>query len=115
LRAVGINIFPPELRGIRDTHRPWDIPGTTMTNATVDKIEQSQVEKVEGRMLHLKYKDGEKRLFVPPDTPVVRNVSGSRDLIKPGAGVVITAVQAPDGAITASRINAGIDGVMPPM
>jgi hypothetical protein len=115
LRAVGINIFPPERRGTIDTHRPWDIPGTTMTNATVEKIEETRVEKVQGSMLHLKYKDGEKKLLVSPDTPVVRNVTGSRDLIKPGTGVVITATQASDGAITAVRINAGVDGVMPPM
>jgi len=115
LRAVGINIFPPERRGTLDTHRPWDIPGTTMTNATVEKIEQTRVEKVEGPMLHLKYKGGEAKLFAPPDTPVARNVSGSRDLIKRGAGVVVTSTQAPDGTITAVRITAGIDGIMPPM
>jgi hypothetical protein len=115
LRAVGISIFPPERRGTSDTHRPWDIPGTTMTNASVERIEQTIVEKVQGPLLHLKYKGGEAKLFVPADTPIVRNVSGSRDLITPGAGVVVTSTQAPDGTVTAVRINVGIDGVMPPM
>lgn len=115
LRAVGINIFPPERRGTLDAHRPYDIPGTTMTNPSVEKIEPAMVEKIQGTMLHLKYKGGEVKVFVPPDTVIVRNVSGSRDLIKPGAGVVVTSTRAPDGTLTAVRINVGMDGVMPPM
>jgi len=112
-QAVGINIFPPARRGTIDTHRPYDIPGTTMTNASIEKMERTMVEKIEGTMLHLKYKGGAVKVFVPPDTPIVRNVRGSRDLIKPGAAVVVVSTQAPDGAITAVRINVGIDGVTP--
>jgi hypothetical protein len=35
-RAIQIMIFAETQRGTGEGHRPWDRPGTTMTNATVD-------------------------------------------------------------------------------
>ena len=78
-KAVEVHIFPEAMRGTGEGHRPWDLqPGSTMTNASVEKIEQVAVEKVQGQMLTLKYKDGEQKIFVPPGTPIVRNVAGDR-------------------------------------
>ena len=116
LKALEVHIFPESSRGTGEGHRPWDLqPGSTMTNANVDKIEAFAVEKVQGQLLTLKYKDGEQKIFVPPGTPIVKNVAGDRSLLKPGTGVYIAAVRSEDGTITATRITAGIGGIMPPM
>lgn len=116
LKALEVHIFPESSRGTGEGHRPWDLqPGSTMTNANVDKIEAFAAEKVQGQLLTLKYKDGEQKIFVPPGTPIVKNVAGDRSLLQPGTGVYIAAVRGEDGTITATRITAGIGGIMPPM
>jgi hypothetical protein len=116
LKALEVHIFPESSRGTGEGHRPWDLqPGSTMTNANVDKIEALAVEKVQGQLLTLNYKDGEQKIFVPPDTPIVKNVAGDRSLLQPGTGVYIAAVRGEDATITATRITAGIGGIMPPM
>src|SRR4029078_4205278 len=35
-KAIQIMIFAEPMRGIGEGHRPWDRPGSTMTNGTVD-------------------------------------------------------------------------------
>lgn len=117
LKALEVHIFPETARGTGEGHRPWDLqPGATMmTNANVEKVEQVAVANVQGQLLTLKYKDGEQKILVPPGTPIVKNVPGERSLLKPGTGVYIPAVRAEDGTITATRITAGVAGVMPPM
>jgi hypothetical protein len=116
LKALEVHIFPESSRGTGEGHRPWDLqPGSTMTNANVEKVEQVAVEKVQGQLLTLKYKDGEQKVFIPPGTPIVKNVSGDRELLKPGTGVYIPAVRGEDGALTATRVTAGVGGIMPPM
>lgn len=115
LRALEVHIFPEERRGTGEGHRPYDIPGTTMTNANIEKFEEISIGNVKGRLLTLKYKGSEVKVFVPPDAPVVRIAEGSRDMIKPGAGVVVRSVQSPDGTITAVRLSVGVAGIMPPM
>ncbi len=116
LKALEVHIFPESSRGTGEGHRPWDLqPGSTMTNANVEKVEQVAVANVQGQLLTLKYKDGEQKILVPPGTPIVKNVAGDRSLLKPGTGVYIPAVRAEDGTITATRITVGVGGVMPPM
>jgi len=116
LKALEVHIFPESSRGTGEGHRPWDLaPGSTMTNANVEKVEQVPVEKTQGQLLTLKYKNGEQKVLVPPGTPIVKNVAGDRGLLKPGTGVYVAAVRGDDGTITATRITAGVGGVMPPM
>jgi len=116
LKALEVHIFPEASRGTGEGHRPWDLqPGSTMTNANVEKVEQVAVEKVQGQMLTLKYKDGEQRVFIPPGTPIVKNVPADRSLLKVGTGVYIPAERSEDGTITATRITVGVGGIMPPM
>ena len=116
LKALEVHIFPESGRGTGEGHRPWDLqPGSTMTNASVEKVEQVAVEKVQGELLTLKYKNGEQKVFVPPGTPIVKNVSADRSLLKPGTGVFIPAVRGEDGTLTATRITVGVGGIMPPM
>lgn len=108
-RASEVHIFSEAERGaVREGHRPSSsTPNSTMTNANVEKVEEMAVQDVKGPMLTLKYKDGEVKVFVPPNTPIVQRVPGDRERLKPGAGVVIQAIQATDGSISASQITVG--------
>ena len=116
LKALEVHIFPESSRGTGEGHRPWDLqPGSTMTNANVEKVEQVAVEKAQGQLLTLKYKDGEQKVFIPPGTPIVKKFPGDQPLLKPGTGVYIPAVRGEDGTLTATRITAGLGGIMPPM
>ena len=82
-RAIQIMIFAESQRGTGEGHRPWDRPGTTMTNATVD----TTVAGVDGQVIMVKYKDGEKKIVVGPDAVIRRYVVGSKDELKPGANI----------------------------
>ena len=56
-------------------------PNTTMTNATVDNT----VRSVDGEVVMLKYKDGEKKIIIGPDAVIITNVVGDKSELKPGA------------------------------
>ena len=92
-------------------HTPWDLePGSTMTNAYVT---EAVVSGTGARELSLKYKDGEQKIMVPANTPVVRAVPGTRADLKVGEYVFI-AGQSTDGKVTALRVQVSKDGVKPP-
>jgi hypothetical protein len=112
-KAIAIHIFPEAMRGAGEGFRPWDLrPNSSMTNATVDQ----KVEATDGQTLTVKYKDGEKKVTVSPDTPIVTFVPGTMDELKPGAKVIVMgADKKPDGSYEAARINVGRDGLTPPM
>jgi hypothetical protein len=111
LRALEVLVFPEAARGTGEGHYPWDLqPGSTMTNATVADLAATP----QGRTLRLRYKDGEKTVFVPLDAPVVTIKPGDAGLIVPGAKVLVTA-QMRDGKPTALRVVAGRNGFTPPM
>jgi hypothetical protein len=115
-KAVEVHIFPEAMRGTGEGHYPWDLrPQSTMTNANVVNIEQT-VSGVEGRTLTMKYKDGEKKIVVPPDAPIVTYVMSDKSELKPGAHIFIAAAKKlPDGTLQAPRVNFGKDGLTPPM
>jgi Domain of unknown function (DUF5666) len=112
-RALEVHVFPEAMRGTGDGHRPWDLqPQSTMTNGNVEQ----SVAGSDGQALTLKYKDGEKKITVPANTPIVSYVSGDKTELKPGAKIFITAAtKQPDGTLQAPRVNVGRDGVTPPM
>ena len=107
--AIRVVIFPESMRGLGEGHRPWDRPGTTMTNATVD----TAVTGVEGQVVTVKYKGGEKKIVIRPDTAILTYVATERSELKPGAHVSVNGVAKTDGAVEASRIVVGRDGVVP--
>ena len=110
--AVEVHIFPEAMRGSGEGHYPWDLrPQSTMTNANVEQI----VTAVEGRMLTLKYKDGEKKILVPANTPIVAYVQGDKSDLKTGAKVFFVAAKQPDGTLQGRVWRVGRDGVTPPM
>jgi hypothetical protein len=109
-RAIQVMIFADVQRGTGEGHRPWNRPNTTMTNATVD----TTVAGVDGQVLTVKYKDGEKKIVVPPEATIRAYLVGSRDELKPGANIlIVNAVKKPDGTLEAARVNVGRDGIVP--
>jgi hypothetical protein len=112
-KAVEIHIFPEAMRGTGEGHRPWDlVPNSTMTNATVTQ----QVKGVQGDEITLKYKDGEKKILVVPQTVIVTYVPGDKSELKPGAKIFIAGAQKKDdGTLEAAAISVGRDGLAPPM
>jgi hypothetical protein len=110
--ALEVHIFPEVMRGTGEGHYPWDLrPQSTMTNANVEQV----VTAVDGQTLTLKYKDGEKKIFVPANTPIVVYVPGDKSDLKPGAKVFVAAVKQPDGTLQGRAWRVGRDGVSPPM
>jgi hypothetical protein len=112
-RAIEVHIFPESMRGTGEGHYPWDLrPGSTMTNANVEQT----VTGVDGQVLSVKYKDGEKKLIVPPDATIVTYMPGDKSELKPGTKIFVAfAKKLPDGTLEAPRVNYGRDGVTPPM
>jgi hypothetical protein len=112
-KALEVHIFAESQRGTGEGHRPWDgAPNSTMTNGTVG----SSVTGVDGPVITVRYKDGEKKIIVPPDVPVVTFVPGDKGELKPGAKIVIIgATKLEDGTVEAAGVNVGRDGIMPPM
>ncbi|MGL9623300.1 hypothetical protein QRQ56_35655 [Bradyrhizobium sp. U531] len=110
--AVEVHVFPESMRGTGEGSRPYDLkPNSSMTNATVSE----SVVGNDGHTLLVKYKDGEKKVFVPDDTPVVTFVPGDKGELKPGAQVIAFMKQLPDGSFETNRVSVGRDGLTPPM
>src|SRR5690606_19438590 len=89
-KAISVHIFLESQRGVAEGHRAWDKePGSTMTNAVVE----STVASVDGEVVSVKYKDGEKKVLIAPGTPIVTYAPATRDEVKPGAQIIIMAAQ----------------------
>ena len=112
-KAIEVHIFPEARRGAGEGHRPWDlVPNSTMTNANVEQL----VTAIDGPMLTMKYKDGEKKISVPNNATIVQFVNGDKADLKPGAKIFVGAfTKLPDGSLEAAGINVGKDGIAPPM
>jgi hypothetical protein len=111
-KALEVHIFPDAMRGAGEGHRGWDLqPSSTMTNGAVGETTAS----AEGQILTLKYRDGEKKIVVTPETPIVLYVPGEKSELKPGVPIFISAAtRQADGTLQSPRVNVG-RGVAPPM
>lgn len=110
--AVEIHVFPESMRGTGEGSRPWDLqPNSSMTNATVSE----SVVGNDGHTLLVKYRDGEKKVFVSDMTPVVTFVPADKSELKAGAKVIAFMKQLPDGSFETNRVSVGRDGLTPPM
>jgi len=69
----------------------------------------------DGHTLLVKYKDGEKKVSVPAETPVVTYVSADKSDLKAGAKVIAFTKKLPDGSLETDRVSVGRDGLTPPM
>jgi hypothetical protein len=113
LRALEVLIFPEAMRGVGEGHYAWDLrPQSMMTNGNVEQT----VTDVNGQTLTLKYKDGEKKVTVPSDAPIVAFAPGDKSDLKPGVKIfIVAAKKQADGSLQAPRIAYGKDGLTPPM
>jgi len=111
--AFSIHIFQPAQRGVvPDRTGPWDArPGSTMTNAYVE----STVAAKDGQILTVKYKDGEKKVTVSPQTVIAAAAKGDASELKAGAQVIIFGWEKQtDGSVLAKSLYVG-RGVTPAM
>jgi hypothetical protein len=110
-KAIEVHIFPESMRGTGEGHYDWDLkPQSKMTNGNVEQT----VAAVDGPMLSVKYKDGEKKLVVTPETVVVTYVPGNKDDLKPGTKIFVAAAKKqPDGTLQTPRITYGRNGAGP--
>jgi len=110
-KALEVHIFAASMRGQGEGHRPWDgAPNSTMTNGAVGNV----VSGVDGPVVLIKYRDGEKKIIVGDNIPIVRYEVGDKADLKAGAAFTITAAaKQPDGSFTAARINVGREGGVP--
>jgi hypothetical protein len=111
-KAIEVHIFAESMRGTGDGFRPWDgAPNSTMTNGTVG----ASVSGVDELVVTVKYRDGEKKIIVTPNVPIVRYEIADPGAIAPGAPFTAVATgKAADGSFDVSRINVGRDGASPP-
>jgi hypothetical protein len=115
-KAIEVHIFAESQRGTGDGHRgnwdgaPYGAGIGTMTNGAVGQA----VSSVDGPVITVKYKDGEKKIIVGPTVPIVRYEVGDKSELKPGAAVnIAAATKKPDGTFSAARINVGRNGLAP--
>ena len=110
-KAIEVHIFPESMRGTGEGHYDWDLkPQSKMTNANVEQT----VAGVDGQLLSVKYKDGEKKLLVTPETVVVTYVPGNKDDLKPGTKIFVSAAKKQsDGTLQTPRITYGRNGAGP--
>src|SRR5215212_2048415 len=109
-KAVEVHIFADVQRGTGDGHRPWNgAPDGTMTNGEVG----SAVSGVDGPVITVKYKGGEKKIVVGPNAPIVKYIISDKGELKQGSSINITnAVKKADGTFEAARIQVGRDGLV---
>lgn len=105
--AFEVHALPPQAK---PGHTPWDLePGSTMTNANLEGLAQASG----GNEITMNYPGGSQKILVPPGTPIVTFVPGSRADLKPGE-YIWTAAQSKDGRLVAQRISVSKDGIKPP-
>jgi hypothetical protein len=137
-RAVEVHVFPEAMRGTGEGSYGWDWPGASagskmtngtavgskMTNGTVSRSKMTNgtvTAQPGGSALTLQYKGkgggsgGSQTIAIPPDIPVVALHPGQVGDLQPGVHVFVVATPSSDGALTANRVLAGKEGVVPPM
>lgn len=111
LKALEIQVFPPSMRGVGEGTHDWDLgAGSSMTNGTVGSLVNSN-----GRTITITYKGGEKKVVVPNDVPFVTYSPADHAALTPGSNVIINGTRDAAGAVTASSVAVGKDGLVPPM
>lgn len=111
-KAVSVHVFPESSRGFNEGSRGYDVrPNSSMTNGALS----SRIKGVNGDVLTITYKGGEKKFIVTEETAVVRFESGELSELKDGAKIVATVLERTDGVREAVRVNIGRNGITPAM
>lgn len=120
-RAIELQIFPPALAGTGLGTHNWNLkPKSTMTNGTVRGLTSAggtvgTVTSHGDTTLQVNDGTGEKTISLPAGAPVVQFVPGQIADIKPGAHALMFVSRTPEGKLVASRVNVGLNGLVPPM
>jgi len=110
LKALEVHVFPAGMK-VGEGSYAWDLgKNSSMTNGTV-----GDVVVTSGRTITVKYPQGEKKIVVPADVPIVSLEKGDRSLLVPGAHGVFFVSKAADGSDVVGRASIGKNGVVPPM
>jgi len=111
-RSLEVHVFPPGVKA-GEGHYGWDVKkGSMMTNGTVGKVTSTP----KGRELEVSYPNGERKIVVPPNVPIVQLTKGERSMIKPGIPAFLILIgKTPDGKPAAPGITIGENGARPPM
>ena len=111
LHAIEVRIFP-QAQPDGGRQFAWDLGSdSVMTNATVGTV----TEAPQGKVVHVKFKDGESEYSIGPDVPILAPVPGDKGLLKPGAAVFLAGPKGQDGTVTATFMYVEKDGIKPPM
>lgn len=148
-KALEVVVFPDSMKGTGLGDYAWDLSpsdvkggdsshmsmnsGSSMTNGTVKKPEQTEADSgfsmggstmTNGTVtdsnsgdtmsVNVDYGDGSKTIDIPKDVPVVKVQKGSKSDIKQGEHVFVAG---PEGSkpFDAKIVIVGIDGTVPPM
>ena len=117
-RATEIHVFPEELRGVGEGSRMMSpdtranpsrmtngsVSASRMTNgmASQSRMSNGNVRSTKGSSLVVQYAGGSQNATVPPNTPVTELKLASK-AIAAGDRVVVLAMRAADGALTADK------------
>ncbi len=111
LHAIEVRIMPQPTAG-GGSQYAWDLnPDSMMTNATVGTVNEAP----QGKLVHVKFKDGESEYSIGPDVPILAPVPGDKSLLKPGSAVFLAGPKGEDGTVTANFMYVEKDGIKPPM
>jgi hypothetical protein len=112
LTALEVLVFPESARGIGEGPYPWAAASeSTVTNATVTKV----MEHREGLWLTLTSGQRDVQVVVLPHVPVSTYRRGTKGLLQPGAYVLLTAIEQPNGLLTTARVFVTKDSFVPPL
>ncbi len=111
IHAIEVRIFP-QAQPDGGRQFAWDLGSDSgMTNATVGTVSEAP----KGKVVHVKFKDGESEYSISPDVPILAPVPGDKSLLKPGAAVFLAGPKGADGTVTANFMYVEKDGIKPPM
>jgi hypothetical protein len=110
LQALEVHVFPAGMKSGEGSYA-WDLgSNSTMTNGTVGSVVVSK-----GRTITVSYPNGQKKIVIPPDVPIVRLEPGDRSLLVKGAHAVFFTKAQPDGSVLVTGGAIGKGDVVPPM
>jgi hypothetical protein len=111
LHAIEVRILP-QAQPDGGRQSAWDLGlDGVMTNATVGTV----TETPQGKVVRVKFKDGESEYSIGPDVPILAPVPGDKGLLKSGATVFLAGPKGEDGSVTANFIYVEKDGIKPSM
>jgi hypothetical protein len=115
-KAVELRIFPKPQEDGGHFYEGWyGAPNGTMTNGFVQPVTATAPTAGAGDpSIMVKYPQGDKRIVIPANAHVVRNVIGNKEDLKVGAAFrAQAAVKQADGTYTATAVAVGRDGTRP--